>query len=372
VKAVAIRPGEPDSLHLRELPQPSLDEIAGRAGVRLEVLQVGLCATDRDLLEGHYGAPPTGADHLVIGHECLGRVTEVGLVAAATSELRPGQLVVPTIRRAGVSPYDQAGRQDLSTDAELTERGISLRHGYLTEEVVEGYTELIPVPDALAEVAVLSEPMACVRKGLRQADEVGARLRLWEPRRALVLGAGPIGLLTVLELRLRGYASTCVARTPAPTRSSQLVERLGGRYVSTADGDLDGVTARHGPFDLVVEATGAPALLFPAAHALAPNGILVLLSVTSGSSHVDVDAARFNQALVLRNRVIVGSVAAAREDFEAAVALLAQADATPGLKGWLSSLITTRIEGFDLPAIGSALQDGGGIKSVVEIASPTS
>ncbi|CAN5709567.1 glucose 1-dehydrogenase [soil metagenome] len=369
MKAAAVRPGQVDSLHLRDMPRPSLDEVPGGRGVRIRVLQVGLCATDRELAEGLYGSPPPGADHLVIGHESLGQVTEVGPAAAA--ELRPGQLVVPTIRRAGSSLYDRAGRQDLSTDEALIERGISLRHGYLAEEVVESSTELIRVPDALAGVAVLSEPMACVRKGLRQADAIGARLRLWEPRRALVLGAGPIGLLAALELRLRGHAVTCYARTQAPYLNSELVERIGARYLSAADADLETASAEHGPFDLVVEATGAPALVFPATRALAPNGILLLLSITAGSRPVEVDAARFNQSLVLRNRVLVGSVAAAHEDFAAAVELFTRAEAAPDMKGWLASLITTRIEGFDLPAIESELQDGSGIKAVVEVASPS-
>jgi glucose 1-dehydrogenase len=368
VKAVAIRPGEAGSLHLRELPRPSLDEVPGGRGVRLRTVRVGLCATDRDLADGHYGAAPRGAEHLVIGHECLGRVVEVGPAAAA--DLGPGQLVVPTIRRPGDSPYDRIGRQDLSTDAELVERGISRRHGFLTEEIVESADELTRVPDALAGVAVLTEPMACVRKGLRQADEIGARLGLWEPRRSLVLCAGTIGLLAVLELRLRGFEVTCYARRPPPYRNSELVRRIGGRYVSAADTDLDGATAEHGPFDLVVEATGAPALVFPAALALAPNGILVLLSVTAGSSTVEVDAAQLNQALVLRNRVLVGSVAAARGDFEAAVALMARAEADPAFRGWLSSLVTTRIDGFDLPAIERQLDARGeDIKVVVELAS---
>lgn len=369
VKGVAVRPGTAGSLHLRAVERPSLDEIAGGFGVRVRVLQVGLCGTDRDLVAGHYGAPPPRSEDLVIGHECLGQVIEVGPAAAA--HLRPGQLVVPTIRRPGESPYDRIGRQDLSADPKLIERGISRQHGYLTEEIVESSAELVPVPGDLAGVAVLAEPMACVRKGLRQADEIGARLALWQPRRTLVLGAGPIGLLALLELRLRGFEVTSYARTAAPYPNSELVERAGGRYLSAAADDLEAAAARHGPFDLIVEATGAPAILFPAARALAPNGILVLLSVTPVGSPIEVDAAGFNQAMVLRNRVIVGSVAAAREDFVAGIELLSRAHGEPAFEGWLSSLVTTCIDGFDLPAIESELREGSAIKAVVELAAPS-
>ena len=365
MKAIAIHPGRPGSNHPRETPGPDLGAIAGGRGVRLRMVQVGLCGTDHDLLEGRYGAAPEGEDHLVIGHESLARVVEVG---PSAGDVPLGQLAVVTIRRPGSSPYDRVGLQDLTTDPVFIERGISLHHGFLAEEVVDSADYLVPVPDHLAGVAILTEPLSCISKALRQADEVQARLRIWEPRRALVLGAGPIGLLTVMALRLRGLEVTCYSRRPAPTRNSRLVERSGSRYVSAADAGLPMVASHHGPFDLVFDASGAPRLIVPAAAALAANGILVLFSVTPGSQVVEVDIARLNHALVLGNRAVVGSVTGTWQDYADAVATLGRALEDPTFRDWLPELITDRIAGFDTATIAEHLSGRrDAIKAVVEL-----
>ena len=275
-----------------------------------------------------------------------------------------------TIRRPGGSEYDRIGRPDLSTDDTFIETGISRAHGFMTEEVVADAGALVLVPDDLEPVAILTEPLSCVTKSLRQADQVQGRLDLWEPRRALVLGAGTIGLLATLALRLRGLEVTTVGRRPDPYRNSALIERLGARYVSAADADLAEVTRRHGPFDIVFEGSGAPALLEPAVAALAPNGVLALFSVTPGSHPLSLDVARFNQAVVLYNRVIVGSAAASWDDYAAAVATIGRAEADPATHGWLAQLITHRIDGLDAEAIAAHLAGRrDAIKASVEIAS---
>ena len=366
MKAIAIRPGMPGSLHLRDVPRPSIDDVPGGRGVRVGIIRAGLCGTDADLVSGEYGRAPEGADFLVLGHESLGRVLEVGPGAAGDNE--PGQLVVVTIRRPGGSAYDRIGRPDLSTDDIFIETGISWAHGFMTEEVVADARDLVPVPDDLEPVAILTEPLSCVTKSLRQADQVQARLDLWDPRRALVTGAGTIGLLATLALRLRGLEVTTFGRRRGPYRNSELLERLGARYVSARDTDLAGVARQHGPFDIVFEGSGAPALLEPAVAALAPNGVLALFSVTPGSHPLSVDVARLNQAVVLYNRVIVGSAAASRDDYVAAVATIGWAEADPATRGWLAELITHHIDGLDADAIARHLADHAeAIKATVEI-----
>jgi glucose 1-dehydrogenase len=366
MKAIAIRPGTPSSLHLRDVQRPSIDDVPGDRGVRVGIIRAGLCGTDADLVGGEYGRAPEGADFLVLGHESLGRVLEVGPRAAG--EIVIGQLVVVTIRRPGGSVYDRIGRPDLSSDGVFIETGISRAHGFMTEEVVADARDLVPVPDDLEPVAILTEPLACVTKSLRQADQVQARLDVWEPRRALVLGAGTIGLLATLALRLQGVEVTTFGRRPGPYRNSELLERLGSRYVSAADGDLAAVTADDGAFDIVFEGTGAPELVEPAVAALAPNGVLALFSVTPGSRPMSVDMAGLNQAVVLYNRVIVGSAAASWDDYAAAVATIGKAEADPATRGWLAELITHRIDGLDAGAIARHLTDrAGAIKATVEI-----
>jgi threonine dehydrogenase-like Zn-dependent dehydrogenase len=365
MKAIAIRPGFPDSVHLRELPAPSLDEVADGRGVRVRMIRAGLCGTDAELARGEYGVAPAGDDFMVLGHESLGRVVETGPHA----DVALGQLVVVTIRRPGSSAYDRIGRPDLSTDPLFIETGISQAHGFMAEEVVADAAYLVPVPDALEPVAILTEPLSCITKSLRQAEQVQARLDLWQPKRALVTGAATIGLLATLALRLRGLDVTTTARRPAPYRNADLVERIGARYVSAAEVTLPQLAERDGPFDIVFEGSGAPALVEPAVAALAPNGVLALFSVTPGSCPLSVDMARLNQAVVLYNRVIVGSAAAAWDDYAQAVATIAQAQADAATGGWLQELITDRIDGFDANAIAAHLAGAGGhIKTTVEIA----
>ncbi len=365
MKAITIRPGVPDSIRRQDIPRPSLSDVPDGRGVQVRIIRVGLCGTDADLAAGEYGRAPDGDDYLVLGHESLGRVTELG---PNVSEVSPGQLVVITIRRPGSSSYDHIGRPDLSTDEVFTETGISCAHGFMTEEVVAAAEYLVPVPDDLVDVAILTEPLSCITKSLRQADAVQARLDLWKPRRALVTGAGTIGLLATLALRLRGLEVTTFARHRPPYRNSDLLERIGGRYVSAADIDLPGLVERDGSFDLIVEASGAPVLLEPAVQALAPNGVLALFSVTPGSDRQSVDVARLNQAVVLYNRVIVGSAAASWGDYAQAVATIGRAEATPGMRGWLAELMTHRIPGLEAASVRHHLAGGiDAIKATVEI-----
>jgi threonine dehydrogenase-like Zn-dependent dehydrogenase len=217
MKAIAVVPGRPDSVHLAELPRPSVAEVPNGRGVLVKVLRVGVDGTDKEINAAEYGAAPPGFDFLVIGHESFGRVETVG---PNVSELLPGDYVVATVRRPGSSLYDKIGTYDMTTDDTYFERGINLRHGYLTEYYVDEPEYIVKVPDGLREVGVLLEPLTVVEKGIVQAYEIQRRLRVWRPRRAAVLGAGTIGLLATLVLRLRGFDVTTFGKTPRPNRNA--------------------------------------------------------------------------------------------------------------------------------------------------------
>src|SRR5437660_7843755 len=202
MKAICVIPGKPNSIHLREVPKPRLEDVPHGRGVLVKILRVGVDGTDKEINAAEYGEAPPGDDYLVTGHENLGRVVEVG--ADVPDTILPGGLVVSTVRRPGASIYDRIGLQDMTTDDVYFERGINLRHGYLTEYYVEDAAYVVPLPDALERVGVLLEPFTVGEKGINQAYEIQRRLKVWQPRRAAVLGAGTIGLLTALTLRLRG------------------------------------------------------------------------------------------------------------------------------------------------------------------------
>ncbi len=192
---------------------------------------------------------------------------------------------------------------------------------------------------------MLLEPLTVVEKGIQQAYEIQRRLRVWRPKRAAVMGAGTIGLLAALVLRLRGLDVTVFGKTPKPYLNSDLIEALGARYETTDDLPVIEGAKRHGPFDLIFEATGYSPLVFESMQALGKNGVLVLSSVTGGDRQVEVPADKLNLEFVLGNKVMVGTVNANREYFELGVRDMAQAEAE--YPGWLGRLLTHPVKGLE-------------------------
>src|SRR2546425_2486988 len=342
MKAVAVRPHDPDSVHLAALPKPRVEDVPNGRGVLVKVLRVGVDGTDKEINAGEYGEAPPGEKFLVLGHESLGRVEAVG---PGVAELRPGDYVVATVRRPGTSLYDRIGMPDMTTDDVYFERGISLRHGFLTEHYVDDADFIVKVPRMLKEVGVLLEPTTGVEKGRHQALEIQRRMRVWRPRKAAVLGAGTIGLLATLALRLRGLQVTVFAKNPKPSLNADLIEALGARYVMTDTRPLNEMAKGDGPYDLIFEATGYSPLVFEGMRILGKNGVLVLASVTGGDRMVQVPADRINLEFVLGNKVMVGTVNASREHFEMGVADMAQAAAE--YPGWLNRLLTHPVRGLE-------------------------
>lgn len=342
MKAIAVIPGKPNSMHLREVPKPMVAEIPNGRGVLVKVLRVGVDGTDKEINAAEYGAAPAGYDYLITGHESFGIVEQVG---ANVTEFKPGDYVVATVRRPGHSIYDQIGTYDMTTDDMYYERGINLRHGFLAEYYVDDPEYIVKIPRGLKEVGVLLEPTTVVEKGIGQAFEIQRRLRVWRPRKAAVMGAGTIGLLATLALRLRGLDVTVFGRTPKPYLNSDLIEALGARYESTASLPVLEGAKKYGPFDLIFEATGFSPIVFESMQALAKNGVLVLSSVTGGDKKVEVPADKINLEFVLGNKVMVGTVNANREYFEAGVKDLAQAEAE--YRGWLKRLLTHPVKGLE-------------------------
>jgi threonine dehydrogenase-like Zn-dependent dehydrogenase len=342
MKAIAVFPGKPETVHLAELARPSVSDISNGRGVVVKVLRVGVDGTDKEINAAEYGAAPEGYNFLVIGHEGFGQVESVG---PNVTELKPGDYVVATVRRPGKSIYDLIGTNDMTTDDTYFERGINLRHGFLTEYYVDDAEFIVKVPQGLKEVGVLLEPMTVVEKGIHQAYEIQRRLKVWRPRRAAVMGAGTIGLLATLALRLRGIEVTTFARKPKPYLNSDLIEALGASYVSTAETSVIDAAKAHGGFDLIFEATGNSSVVFESLQALGKNGVLVLSSVTGGDSRIEVPADKINLDFVLGNKVMVGTVNANREYFEMGARDMAQAEAE--YPGWLARLLTHPVKGLE-------------------------
>src|SRR3954453_5107587 len=313
MKAIAVHPGQRDSIHLREIPEPHVTDIPEGRGVKVKVLRVGVDGTDKEINAAEYGAAPPGDEYLVTGHESFGQVVEVGPNVPTT--IKPGTYVVASVRRPGSSIYGKIGLQDFTTDDVYYERGINLLHGYLTEYYVEDHQYVFPLPASLADVGVLLEPTTVAEKGVNHAYEIQRRLKVWEPRRAGLLGSGTVGLLTALVARLRGLELTVYSLPQKPNRNAELIEQLGGVYVSSQEQTLAQAAEARGPFDLMFYATGFSPIVWEAAEVLGKNGVLVLASITGGDRTTEINSDRINQGFVLGNKVMVGTVNASPHDF---------------------------------------------------------
>jgi threonine dehydrogenase-like Zn-dependent dehydrogenase len=250
-------------------------------------------------------------------------------VGPRVARLRPGDLVVPMVRRPCSRPECQActaGHPDFCETGDYTERGIAGAHGFLAEEVVEEERYLVPLDPELCPVGVLMEPLTIAEKGLRQFLEVRRRLpwldhandvELLRSRQALVLGAGPVGLLGCLLLRLRGLSVAVYSRGRADDPRAQLVESVGGTYLSSAEVPTSELSARLGDIDLMYEAAGASQLAFDSLEQLGPNGVFIFTGVPGRKHRIQVAGDAIMRQLVLRNQTVLGTVNAGRMDFEA-------------------------------------------------------
>ncbi len=342
MKAVAVRPGQANSIHMADLPMPRLDEIPEGQGVLVKVLKVGVDATDREINDALYGNPPPGSDFLVLGHESFGVVVEVG---KNVRNLKPGDFVTCTVRRPGTSIYDRIGRSDITSEEVYYERGINLLHGFLTEYFVDDAEFVVKMPIGLKHLHVLAEPMSCAAKAVQQAFEAQRRLQVWEPQLAFVTGAGQIGLLTTLALKLRGFDVYTFARGPKPCLKSEIVEAMDAHYVSTKETSLEEVAQETGKADLIVDATGSSTVAFKTMEVLGHNGVIVWTGITGGTHQLEVPADAINLDWVLGNKLLLGSVNANRRHFEMGIADLALGEATyPNV---IERILTTPVSGLD-------------------------
>ncbi len=372
MKAVAIFPGT----HEVKLVDEAAPRLASPTDVRLRMLEVGVCGTDKELCAFKYGTPPPGSDHLVIGHEALGEVLEVG---AGVTRVRVGDLVVPMVRRP--CPHADcvactSGRQDFCSTNDYTERGIKERHGFLTEDVVDDERYMNVVPPDLRGVGVLVEPLTIAEKALAQVRQIQQRLPWACPatpgqgatntcHRALVLGAGPVGLLGAMALVADGFETFVYSRGGATSPRGRLVKEIGATFIEAEATPVDDLPKRIGAIDVVYEATGVSALAFATLGVLGTNGVCVLTGVPGRApAPRTIDTDGLMRRMVLQNQVLLGSVNASRADFEAAIA-----DLVRFRERWpraLAGLITGR---FPIEAYAGQLleQPADAIKNVLTL-----
>jgi glucose 1-dehydrogenase len=321
MKAVTISAGKPGSLRLEEVPEPGPDQ----GSILVRTLAIGVCGTDRELIEGAYGEAPAGRERLVIGHESLGRVIE----APRESGFRTGDIVVGIVRHPDPVPCVNCalGEWDMCRNGLYTERGIKQADGFAAERWRNNAEFTVKVNPALGLAAVLLEPASILAKAWEHIERIGRRAR-WAPDLVLVTGAGPVGLMAALMGVQRGLDVHVLDRNddgPKP----KLVRDLGARHHVKHPG-LE--------FDIVIECTGAPKVIAQAVAGSSPGGIVCLTGLGGPQHAASFDIATLNQSLVLENRVVFGTVNANRRHYEDAAWALARAD-----RGWLERVVTRKV-----------------------------
>ena len=328
MKAVAVFASE-RALRFVEHPEP---QILSPTQIAIRIREVGICGTDREIVAGAHPTPPEGERYLVIGHEALGEVVEVG---TSVTRFRKGDLVVPTMRRPCREMRCRAcaqGRPDFCTTGEFLQRGVRGVHGYLTERVVDEQRYMVPVPAELRDVAVLTQPLSVAEAALRQVEDHQRRLPWAEEfegqggrppaRVAVVIGAGPVGALAALALRVRGWDTFIHSREPRGKKSA-LAESFGIGWSSRREESIEELAQRTGPIDLVLEASGASPLAFEALPVLGPNGVFVFTGIPGRKTPLPRELGSVMPGIVLKNQAVFGVTNPSVDAYRAAVQDLA-------------------------------------------------
>jgi glucose 1-dehydrogenase len=339
MRALTIVPESPGSLSLQDMPVPE----PAPGELLVDAVAVGVCGTDKEIAAGDYGTAPAGEDRLVIGHESLGRVRS----APAGSGFAAGDLVAGVVRRPDPVPCAACahGEFDMCRNGQYVERGIKGLHGYASEQWSVHPDYAIKVGPDLDRLGVLMEPTSVVAKAWEQVFGIGNRA-FFEPRRVLVTGAGPIGLLAAMLGQQRGLDVHVLDRVTGGPKP-ELVRDLGGTYHHDMDEAFDKVQP-----DIVIEATGASPLVLKAVSTTTNYGIVCLTGVSTTGRQIEVDAGAVNRDIVLENAAVVGTVNANQRHYREAAAALSAAD-----RGWLARLVSRQVPVEDFADAFEARED---------------
>ncbi len=356
MRAIAVYPGKAGTAHLREVDKTAISD----SEILMRSLCAGICGTDLEINQGLYGTAPEGCDYLIMGHESIGVVEEIGDKVENLygtwifPKLAVGDYVVRTVRRpCGKCDNCSQRMNDACSTGYYTESGIKGIHGVMADYYKDSPEYLVLVPPEHKDVAVLLEPLSVVMKATRLAFRIhnDKSREQMKNRKSLVIGAGPIGLLEAMILRSLNMETYVVARSPKGNVKSGIVEEIGGTYISSSEEPLNDLRKRVGGFDFIFEASGSSDMAFQAMRSLGMNGILCLTSITGGNKYKNVPADKMNLDFVLGNKCVFGTVNANYEDYSDGIKFFEMFEKHwPGLAG---KLITKRLpverfkEGFE-------------------------
>ena len=343
MKAIIAEPPKKNSVKLVEIPKPHPE----KGEVLLKTLCVGIDGTDREINEGIYGTPPSGSPYIVLGHEVVARVQEIGDKVENFSEK---DLVVPTVRRPCKENCLNCrnGETDMCLTGNYFEHGIYKLHGFASEYAVSDANFLIKIPTELEDVAVLLEPLSIVEKAITQCFKIQERMA-WEPKRAFVVGAGPLGLLATMILRLKGLEVYAAATREKESLKAKIVNSVGGTYINVRETPVKTLEEK---FDIVIEATGRVEAALEALNLLGPNSVMCFLGVYREKRACE-EFGKVLTTMVLGNRLMFGSVSSNKSHFEMGIKDMSEIKRRYG--NVLDRLITKKLYPTDFK---QALQSG--------------
>lgn len=372
--AVGMRRGE-KGVHAFELPEPDIKQADE---VLIRVKEVGVGGTDMNMVRYNLQDIAEDRDKIVMGHEMAGVVEAVG---SDVKSLVPGDVVVTTVRRGcGICQPCLNNQSDMCMTGLYTERGIHKRDGFLTQFVVDQEQYVVKVPPQLKKIAVFAEPLSIAEKGIEQIRVIQSRLPWACPhpehtyaspqwggcKTALVVGAGPLGLLATALLRLSG-ANTYVADIlPEDTPKVHLARHTGAIYIDartkTPEEMVQLCCSSTGNLDIIFEAAGAAATAIELVPYMSRSSIYVMTGIPREELVIQVDAAQLVRQIVRYNQVIVGSVNSNRSHFEKALQDMGDVDSR--FDGMLAEMITHRFRLEDYQQA-FTLKDPKQIKTVI-------
>jgi glucose 1-dehydrogenase len=319
MKAIVIKPGKGD-IQLIDIPELQIEK---ENQVKVKVLQVGICGTDREEVSGGRADPPPGTDRLVIGHEMFGKVTET---AGDVTSVKPGDYVMVTVRRGcGLCTPCNNFRPDMCLTGKYKERGIKELDGFQSEYVVDNEKYIIKVPQKIKSIGVLTEPMSIVEKAIHESVLIqtsrmkGFHNDILKNKKAIIGGLGSVGLLASFLLRLNGCDVYGLDIVDENSARPAILKSIGGKYIDGRNVKIRDIDDLYGEADFIFEATGAALLEFQLIDALAINGIYVLTGIPSGKKMINIDGGTLITQMVLKNQVLLGSVNAAPIHYKYAV-----------------------------------------------------
>jgi threonine dehydrogenase-like Zn-dependent dehydrogenase len=369
--------GKPGA-HNYDLSKP---EIKQSDEILIKVKQAGVDGTDLNMVRHNLQDPAEGQDKIVMGHEMVGVVEAVG---DGVKTLAVGDTVVLTVRRGcGICQPCLHNQSDMCMTGLYTERGIHKKDGFFTEYVVDEEQYAIKVPAGLAEMAVFTEPLSIAEKGVEQIRLIQSRMpwacehpdhsfdsQDWgKCKTALVVGAGPLGILAAALLRLADIFTYVVDIVSEDSPKVHLVKHMGANYIDGRNKMpkelVDFCCTPTGNLDIVFEASGAAVTAVELINYMSRSSIYVMTGIPRQEIVTQLDAAQLVRQIVRNNQVIVGSVNSNRSHFEMALKHIPQINARFG--GMLAEMITHRFGLADYGQIFN-LSDPNHIKTVIEVA----